>query len=739
MPEEPQRGGPDQPSRGGEQPFGGGFGGAFGPLEDLVGKLVAGLEQGLGRDDAGSSGPAGAGSRASRPRARTPRLDRYGRDLTAAARDGALDPVIGRDDEIDAVLEVLARRTKNNPVLLGDPGVGKTAIVEGIAARIVAGDVPESLRDLRVVALDLAGMVAGTKYRGEFEQRLTAVIDEVVAARRSVVVFVDELHAVVGAGAAEGGAMDAGTILKPALARGELQMIGATTLREYRRHIERDPALERRFEPVRVPEPTVEQTVAILRGLRERYEQHHRVVITDAALDAAAVLADRYVRDRFLPDKAIDLVDRAAARVRLRAPAAEKEAAPGLEERFEQLTRARDVAVDAEDYERAEALTRELDAVAAQLATARESASDRAGWDRTGMPELTPDDVAAAVSRATGIPVARVDAVGAADRERLLGLEGLLARRVVGQDAAVEAVADAVRSGRAGLAAPGRPTGSLLFVGPTGVGKTELARALAAALHDSEPVRFDMAEFADASSLTRLLGAPPGHVGHDEPGQLTEALRRDPYAVLLFDEVEKAHREVTGALLSLLDAGRLTDAHGRSADATHAVVILTSNLGAELILGAPGGNVEAVREQVLALARVVLRPELVNRVDEVVLFAPLSTAALAAITATVLAETTQRLATQGVGLVVSEAALAWLAVRGSGGPNPGRPSLGARPLRRTVAREVDRQLSRMLLAGQIAAGDEVRVDVASDAAPDGDGSGALAFTVHGRAGGDDRS
>src|SRR3954451_14468597 len=460
-----------------DEPFGGGgFGGAFGPLEDLVGRLVAGLEQGLGRE-APSGGPGGGPG--ARPRARTPRLDRYGRDLTAAARDGALDPVIGRADEIDAVLEVLARRTKNNPVLLGDPGVGKTAIVEGIAARIVAGDVPESLRDLRVVALDLAGMVAGTKYRGEFEQRLTAVIDEVVAARRSVVVFVDELHAVVGAGAAEGGAMDAGTILKPALARGELQMIGATTLREYRRHIERDPALERRFEPVRVPEPTVEQTVAILKGLRERYEQHHRVVITDAALDAAAVLADRYVRDRFLPDKAIDLVDRAAARVRLRAPAAEKEAAPGLEERFEQLTRARDVAIDAEDYERAEALTRELDAVAAQLATARESASDRAGWDRTGMPELTPDDVAAAVSRATGIPVARVDAVGAADRERLLGLEGLLARRVVGQDAAVEAVADAVRSGRAGLAAPGRPTGSLLFVGPTGVGKTELARALA--------------------------------------------------------------------------------------------------------------------------------------------------------------------------------------------------------------------------------------------------------------------
>ena len=708
---------PDKPFREGDQPFGG----AFGPLEDLVGRLVAGLEQGLGHDERGpaaSPGPPRTGG--PRRRVATPRLDRHGRDLTAAARDGALDPVVGRAEEIDAVLEVLARRTKNNPVLLGDPGVGKTAIVEGIAARIVAGEVPEGLRDLRVVALDLAGMVAGTKYRGEFEQRLTSVIDEVVAARRSVVVFVDELHAVVGAGAAEGGAMDAGTILKPALARGELQMIGATTLREYRRHIERDPALERRFEPVRVPEPTVEQTVAILRGLRERYERHHGVVISDGALDAAAVLSDRYVRDRFLPDKAIDLIDRAAARVRLRAPAPPAGPAVGLEERFEQLTRARDIAVDAEDYERAEALTRELDAVAAQLATARDAPPDAGA-----RPELTRDDVAAAVSRATGIPVARVDAVGAADRERLLGLEAELARRVVGQDAAVEAVADAVRSGRAGLAAPGRPTGSLLFVGPPGVGKTELARALSDALHGGEPVRFDMGEFADAASLTRLLGAPPGHVGHDEPGQLTEALRRDPYAVLLFDEVEKAHREVTGALLALLDAGRLTDSHGRSVDATHAVVVLTSNLGAELILAAPGGDVEAAREPVLALARVVLRPELVNRVDEVVLFAPLSPAALAAITGMVLAETRGRLRTQGIGLAVSDAAVAWLAGRGSGGP-----ALGARPLRRTVAREVDRQLSRMLLAGRVAAGDEVRVDV--------DGTGGLAFTVSGRAGGDDR-
>jgi ATP-dependent Clp protease ATP-binding subunit ClpC len=711
---------PDEPFGGGGSGSGGsgggGFGGAFGPLEDLVGRLVAGLEQGLGRE-------APSGTPGTRPRASTRRLDRYGRDLTAAARAGRLDPVIGRADEVDAVLEVLARRTKNNPVLVGDPGVGKTAIVEGIAARIVAGEVPEALRDVRLVALDLAGMVAGTKYRGEFEQRLTGIIDEVVAAQRSVVLFVDELHAVVGAGAAEGGAMDAGTILKPALARGELQLIGATTLRDYRRHIEKDPALERRFEPVRVAEPTVAQTVEILRGLRERYERHHRVRISEAALEAAAVLSDRYVRDRFLPDKAIDLVDRAAARLKLRAPAP----VAGPAERFEQLSRARDVAVDAEDYERAEALTRELEAAAAELATAGRAGSG------DGEPELTADDVAAAVARSTGIPVGRVDAVGAADRVQLLALEELLARRVVGQDAAVEAVADAVRAGRSGLAAPGRPLGSLLFVGPTGVGKTELARALADALHGTEPVRFDMAEFADASSLTRLLGAPPGHVGHDEPGQLTAALRRDPYAVLLFDEVEKAHREVTGALLSLLDAGRLTDAHGRAADATHAVVILTSNLGADLILGSAAGA-EAVRGPVLTLARAVLRPELVNRVDEVVLFDALGPAALATITGMALAETRARLAAQGVGLVVSDAALGWLAGRVD------RPELGARPLRRIVGREVERRLSRMLLGGEVAAGEEVRVDVGRGVGEGADGPGdVLTFTVPARGGGDGRA
>jgi ATP-dependent Clp protease ATP-binding subunit ClpC len=669
---------PDQP-----------FGGAFGPFEELVGKLFANLEQGFVDEPDRPSGPRPPTRQATR------RLDRYGRDLTDAARRGRLDPVIGRDDEVDQVLEVLARRTKNNPVLVGDPGVGKTAIVEGIAQRVVAGDVPAALRDVRVVALDLASMVAGTKYRGEFEQRLTAVIDEVVAAERSVVVFVDELHAVVGAGAAEGGAMDAGTILKPALARGELQLIGATTLEEYRRHIERDPALERRFEPVRVDEPSVEQTVAILRGLRPRYEEHHGVRISDAATEAAALLADRYVHDRFLPDKAIDLIDRACARLHLRAAPAAGAAAP--EQRVDGLRRARDVAVDAEDYERAEVLTRELDRAEAELATARSVAQ---------RPELGADDVAAAVARATGIPVDRLSAV---DRDRLLHLEDQLRRRVVGQDEAVEAVADAVRQNRAGLGHPDRPVGSFLFLGPSGVGKTELARALAEALFGSPErlVRVDMSEYTDRSSVTRLVGAPPGHVGYDDAGQLTEAVRRTPYTVVLLDEIEKAHRDVTGTLLQVLDAGRLTDAHGRTADFTSAVVIMTSNLGAEQILAA-GGHAEDVREPLLALVRRQLRPEFVNRVDEVVLFHGLGAAELRAITGLLLEETRERLRAQGVDLDVSDAAVGWLAERGH------RPEHGARPLRRTIGRELDRRLSRMLLAGEVRPGQRVRVDVEGD-------------------------
>ena len=672
-----------------------------GPFDDLIERLVGNLETTLGT--AGRGAPAAGG------RARTPRLDRFGRDLTADAARGALDPVIGRDAEVDQVLEVLARRTKNNPVLVGDPGVGKTAIAEGIAQRVADGAVPAALRDVRVVALDLAGMVAGTRYRGDFEQRLTGVIDEVVAAERSIVLFVDELHAVVGAGAAEGGAMDAATILKPALARGELQLIGATTAHEYRRHIEKDAALERRFEPVRVAEPTVAQTVAILRGLRPRYEEHHGVRITDEAVVAAAELSDRYLTDRFLPDKAIDLLDRASARAGIRAGRAD---APGSDSgdggdggaattRLEQLRRARDVAVDAEDFERAHLLTREIDAAEV------ESAAATTAVPGTGPAvAITRDDVAEVVAQSTGIPVARL---GAAERHRLLDLEALLHRRVVGQDDAVDAVADAVRAGRAGLAHPDRPVGSFLFLGPTGVGKTELARALAEVLFGNADalLRFDMSEYADRSSAMRLVGAPPGHVGYDDAGQLTEAVRRTRYAVLLLDEIEKAHPDVIATLLQVLDAGRLTDAHGRTVDFTHTVVIMTSNLGADRLLAAAaaGRPVEDVRDPLLAAMRAHFRPEFLNRIDDIVLFSALDRGELRRITGLLLAGTGTRLRAQGIELDVTDDAVDLLAERGH------QPELGARPLRRTIARELDRRLSRLIIAGELAPGGRVVVRV----------------------------
>jgi ATP-dependent Clp protease ATP-binding subunit ClpC len=664
-----------------------------GPFDDLFERLIGNLETTLG----GAVPRPDTAPRTPGTRARTPRLDRFGRDLTAAAEQGRLDPVIGRDAEIEQVLEVLARRTKNNPVLVGDPGVGKTAIVEGIAQRVADGEVPEQLKDVRVVSLDLAGMVAGTRYRGDFEQRLTGVIDEVVAADRSIVMFVDELHAVVGAGAAEGGAMDAATLLKPALARGELQLIGATTLQEYRKHIEKDAALERRFEPVRIAEPTVAATITILRGLRRRYEEHHDVHIGDAALAAAAELSDRYLTDRFLPDKAIDLVDRASARARIQAGRDHTDSV--VDERAEQLRRARDVAVDAEDFERAHMLTREIDA--AEAATTATPA---------GAVEITADDVAAVLAQITGIPIARLTAT---ERTRLLDLEALLHRRVVGQDDAVEAVADAVRAGRAGLAHPDRPIGSFLFLGPTGVGKTELARALAEALFGSADalLRFDMSEYADRSSAMRLVGAPPGHIGYDDAGQLTEAVRRTRYAVLLLDEIEKAHPDVTATLLQVLDAGRLTDAHGRTVDFTSTVVIMTSNLGADRLLAAAqaGRPAEEVRDPVLAAMRAHFRPEFLNRIDDIVLFHALDRAELRRITHLMLAETGERLHAQGITLDVTESAVDWLAERGH------QPELGARPLRRTIARELDRKLSRMIIARDLGPGQRVVADVVDGA------------------------
>jgi ATP-dependent Clp protease ATP-binding subunit ClpC len=704
-----------------------------GPFDDLFERLFENLENTLG-----GSGlfPPPAQRRANGTRgARTPQLDRFGHDLTAAAAAGKLDPVIGRETEIEQVLEVLARRTKNNPVLVGDPGVGKTAIVEGIAQRVVDGRVPAALREVRVVSVDLAGMLAGTRYRGDFEKRLTGVIDEVVAADRSIVLFVDELHAVVGAGAVEGGAMDASSMLKPALARGDLQLIGATTALEYRKHIERDPALERRFAPVRVPEPSVAATIEILRGLAPRYAAHHQVRIGDAALVAAAELADRYVTDRFLPDKAIDVVDRAAARARIRhtaSTATQSDPSPPTvvdtavdetidtavdtappaspDDRLEQLRRARDVAVDAEDYERAHLLTREIDAAEAAAPSgpfaAPAAAQEPPAPAEPAEPEVTADDVAAVIARSTGIPVARLTA---GERDQLLELEALLHRRVVGQDEAVEAVADAVRAGRAGLSHPERPVGSFLFLGPTGVGKTELARALAEALFGSVDAlqRFDMSEYTDRSSAMRLVGAPPGHIGYDDAGQLTEAVRRTPYAVLLLDEIEKAHPEVIATLLQVLDAGRLTDAHGRTVDFTHTVVIMTSNLGADRLLAAAaiGQPVEQVRDQLLAAARTHFRPEFLNRIDDIVLFHALGRDQLRTITRMLLAGTAQRLAAQKITLEVTDAAVDWLAERGH------QPELGARPLRRTIGRELERKLARMIIGEGAGAGQRVIVDV----------------------------
>ncbi|MGH3864946.1 MAG: ATP-dependent Clp protease ATP-binding subunit [Pseudonocardiaceae bacterium] len=666
------------------------FGSGFNPLEDLVSRLVGGFEQSFG-------GPSRPGT----PGTSTRRLERYGRDLTAAARAGRLDPVIGREDEVEQVLEVLSRRTKNNPVLIGDPGVGKTAIVEGIAQRIAEGAVPEPLRNRRLIALDLAGMVAGTKYRGEFEERLTAVIDEVTAAARTVVLFLDELHTVIGAGAgAEGGAMDAASMLKPALARGDLQLVGATTVDEYRRHIERDPALERRFQPILITEPSIEDTVAILRGLRKRYESHHRVRITDEATDAAARLSDRYLTDRFLPDKAIDLIDRASARVRSRAQAP-SEHTRVLEQRVEQLTRAKDIAVDAEDYERARALTRALDLAIVELETAHVGP--------TRPPEVGADDVADIVARSTGIPVAQLTE---AERHRLLHLEEQLRQRVVGQDEAVEAVADAVRASRVGLHHPDRPVGSFLFLGPTGVGKTELARALAQVLFGSRErlVRIDMSEFQDKHTVSRLIGAPPGYVGHEEAGQLTDAVRRTPYTVVLLDEIEKAHADVSNILLGVFDAGRLTDSRGRTVNFANTVIIMTSNLGAEVLLAATsaGRSVEEVREPLMASVGRHFRPEFLNRIDEIVLFRGLDRPQLRAITELLLEQTRQRLRAQDITLRLDDDAIDWLAGRGY------QPEFGARPLRRAIGRELERTLSRMLLAGELRPGQDVRGSVAGD-------------------------
>ncbi|PWI08598.1 Clp protease [Streptomyces sp. NWU339] len=662
--------------------------------EHILAALLAAQESGAGQALRGEgAAPKTVTRAAAGPPSTTPTLDEYGRDLTAEARDGRLDPVVGRAEEIEETIEVLSRRTKNNPVLIGEPGVGKTAIVEGLAQRIVAGQVPRSLKDRRVVGLDLAGLVAGTRYRGDFEERLKKVIDEVTADENTIL-FVDELHTVVGAGSGGEGSMDAGNILKPALARGELHVVGATTMDEYRRYVEKDAALERRFQPVMIPEPTVEETVQILEGLRDSYEAHHQVRFSDDALRAAADLSARYLTERFLPDKAIDLLDQAGARVRLRSLGHSGEALE-IEDRRDQLRREVDEAVSDENYERAAKLKERIKELDLEKAAVTEK--------REGVVEVTVNDIADVLSRRTGIPVSQL---AQSERERLMKLEERLHAKVIGQDEAVTAVAQAVRRGRAGLSDPNRPTGSFLFLGPTGVGKTELAKTLAAELFGDPDrmVRFDMSEFQEKHTVSRLVGAPPGYVGYEEAGQLTEAVRRRPYSVVLFDEIEKAHPDVFNLLLQVLEDGRLTDAQGRTVNFRNTVVIMTSNIGSQRIL-AHHGDIDAIRDDLLADLRGHLRPEFLNRIDDVIVFHGLGRDELLRIVDLLLDNSRRLLRAQNITMEVEQSAKEWLIDHGY------QPEFGARPLRRTIQSQLDNKISNMLLDGTLNAGDTVMVGV----------------------------
>jgi ATP-dependent Clp protease ATP-binding subunit ClpB len=685
-------------------------------------------------------------------------LKKYSRDLTQAARDGKLDPVIGRDEEIRRTIQVLSRRTKNNPVLIGEPGVGKTAIVEGLALRILNGDVPESLKDKKLLSLDLGALIAGAKYRGEFEERLKAVLQEVTSAEGSIILFIDEMHTLIGAGKADG-AMDASNLLKPALARGELHCIGATTLDEYRKHVEKDAALARRFQPIFVSEPSVEDTISILRGLKDKYEQHHGVRITDSALVAATTLSNRYITDRFLPDKAIDLMDEAAARLKMQVDskpeeldsmdreiirlkieqeALKKESDAGSKSRLQTLEKElaeleeKSAALTARwsseknKLSNAQKLKSELDGLRIELANAqRRGEYQRAGELAYGrIPELekrladieakensgemmeeavTANHIAQVVSRWTGVPV---DKMLEGEKDKLLRMEDSLGDRVVGQAEAVHAVATAVRRSRAGLQDPNRPMGSFMFLGPTGVGKTELTKALAEYLFNDETamVRLDMSEYMEKHSVSRLIGAPPGYVGYDEGGALTEAVRRRPYQVVLFDEIEKAHPDVFNVLLQVLDDGRLTDGQGRTVDFRNTLIIMTSNLGSEFLVNQPEGeDTSAVREQVMGTVRVHFRPEFLNRVDEIILFHRLQKSEMGRIVEIQFSRLTKLLEERKIVLTLDAAARDWLAAKGWD------PAYGARPLKRVIQRSVQDPLAEMILAGEVKDGDRVAI------------------------------
>ena len=643
-------------------------------------------------------------------------LKEFTRDLTAAAREGKLDPVIGRDEEIQRVIQILSRRSKNNPVLIGEPGVGKTAIVEGLAQKIVMADVPEELLDKRLLSLDLSGMVAGTKYRGEFEERIKNTLNEIKKAG-DVILFIDELHTIVGAGSAEG-AVDAANILKPALSRGEIRVIGATTLNEYRNNIEKDAALERRFQPVQVGEPSQEATLEILKGLRDKYEAHHKLQITDEALEAAVKLSARYINDRFLPDKAIDLMDEAASRVRMEEGGVSPDL-KAIEEKISALRREKEEAITAQDFEKAAQLRDIEKNYQEQMEIERDK------WKKSNQSHrpVTEEDIAAVVAGWTGIPVTRLTED---EGQRLLHMEDTLHKRVVGQDEAVEAVARAIRRGRVGLKDPKRPIGSFLFLGPTGVGKTELCKSLAEAMFGDENamIRIDMSEYMERHTVSRLIGSPPGYVGHEEGGQLTEKVRRKPYSVVLFDEIEKAHEDVWNVLLQILDDGRITDSQGRTVDFKNTVIVMTSNIGAKSITAAGGklgfsaeeqGTNEdeekrfaKVRETVLAELRQVFRPEFLNRIDDIIVFRPLSQTDITEIARRMLNTVSQRMEGLGIHLDASDEAVQELAKEGFD------PVYGARPLRRAIQNKVEDTVAEQMLSGDLKEGDTAHITVQDD-------------------------